>query len=93
MAAAAAVQAQQFSLAIDDLDAPGFSAKALKAGLTAKRELLLEIGTITIQGQTWRNVQVRCPHLRLEPSLVECPDGIMDTGKRIPLSFSYSAGK
>ena len=93
MAAAAAVQAQQFSLAIDDLEAPGFSAKALKASLTAKRELLLEIGTITIQGQTWRNVQVRCPQLRLEPALVECPDGIMDAGKQIPLSFSYSAGK
>jgi hypothetical protein len=94
-AAAAAVQAQQISVSIDDLQAPGFSAKAIKASLqgTAKPELLLEIGAVTIQRRTWRNVKVRCPQLRLEPSLIECADAVLDAGEKIPFSFSYSPAK
>ena len=87
--------AQQISLSIDDLEAPGFSAKALKASLSgaARRELLLEIGAVTIRGQTWRNIRIRCPQLRLETALIECADAVMNVGGKIPLSFSYSRAK
>lgn len=89
---AAAAQAQQVSLSIADLDAPGFRAKALKAALggVAGSELTLDIGELTLRGHTWRNARVHCSKLRLDSSLVECGDGILDAGEKIPLSFSYS---
>lgn len=90
-----AVAAQQISLSIDDLEAPGFSAKSLKASLggSARRELLLEIGEVGIRGQAWRNIHIYCSRLRLETSLIECADAVMDVGGKIPLSFSYSRAK
>lgn len=87
--------AQQISLSIGDLEAPGFSAKFLKASLvgTDRRELLLEIGEVGIRGRVWRNVRIHCPQLRLETALVACADAVMDAGGKIPLSFSYSGDK
>ncbi|MDP1716611.1 MAG: hypothetical protein Q8L40_00905 [Burkholderiales bacterium] len=92
---AAATRAQHITLSIDDLEAPGFSAKALKGGLrgTAERELLLEIGAVTLYGRTWRNVRLRCPRLRLETAVIECAAGVIEVGEAIPLSFTYSAGQ
>lgn len=92
---AAATPPQQINLSIDNLEAPGFAAKALTAGLRggAVRELLLEIGSVTIHGRTWRDVRVRCPRLRLEASVVECAGAVMEVGEKIPLSFTYSAGQ
>lgn len=91
LASAAASQAQHISLSIDDLEAPGFSAQAIKAGLrgSAKRELLLEIGALTVHGRTWRNARLRCPRLRLEASVIECTAGVIEAGESIPLSFTY----
>lgn len=88
----AAAQAQQISLSIADLDAPGFTAKAIKAvlGGVAGSELTLDIGELTLSGHTWHNTRVRCSKLRLDSSLVECSDGVLDAGEKIPLSFVYS---
>ena len=81
----------QIGLAIDDLEAPGFKAKAIKASLqlAAKHELQLEIGTLTIRDRTWRNARVRCPDFRLEKTLIACADAVIDVGERYPLSFTY----
>ncbi len=90
---AAAAPALQINLAIDDLEAPGFAAKALKAGLrgAAWNELLLEIGAVTLYGRTWRDVRIECPQLLLEASVVECTGTVAAAGGKIPLTFSYSA--
>lgn len=91
LAISGAAAARQVNLSIDDLEAPGFSAKTLTASLSgaARRELALEIGAVTVRGRTWRNVRIHCPRLRLETSLIECADAVMDAGGEIPLSFSY----
>ncbi|MCW5606021.1 MAG: hypothetical protein KIT18_15880, partial [Burkholderiales bacterium] len=89
--AAAPSPAQQITLALDDLEAPGFSAKTLEARLDAgKGELRLNIGTLAVQGQLWRDVRVHCPKLHLERYLIACTDAVVDAGSSIPVSFSYS---
>jgi hypothetical protein len=91
-AAAGAAAAQQVNLTIDDLEAPGFAAKTLKASLsgTGRPELLIEAGSITIGGRNWRNVRLHCPQLRLDAAQLECVEGTVDAGGEVPLSFSYS---
>ncbi len=83
--------AQRVSLVIGDLQAPGVAIRSLKATLIGgeKRELLLEIGAVTVRGRTWRNSRVHCPRLELEPALIACADGVLDVGERFPLSFTY----
>ena len=83
----------QISLAIGDLEAPGFKATAIKASLqlAAPHELQLEIGTLTILDRTWRNARVRCPDVRLEKTLIACVDAVIDVGEKFPLSFTYLA--
>lgn len=81
----------QISLAVEDLEAPGFKAKSIKASLrlAARHEVQLEIGTLTIRDRTWRNARVHCPDFRLEKTLVACADAVIDVGERFPLSFTY----
>ena len=81
----------QIGLAIEDLEAPGFKANAIKASLrlAARHELQVQIGTLTIGDRTWRNARVRCPDFRLEKTLVACADAVIDVGERFPLSFTY----
>lgn len=90
---AAAAWPQQVNLTLEDLEAPGFAAKALKASLHGDAELglLIEIGTVTIRGRSWRNVRISCPRLRLEPALIECADGVLDAGGKVPIAFAYAA--
>lgn len=81
----------QIALTIEDLEAPGFKAHAIKASLplVARHELLLEIGTLTIRDRTWRNMRVRCPEFRVEQTLIACADAVIDAGEKFPLSFTY----
>jgi hypothetical protein len=89
------VPAQQIHLTLDDLEAPGFSAKALKARLqgTDSRELVLEIGTISIGDRNWKNVRLQCAKLIFEYPQIDCAAGTINVGEKIPLSFSYSGVK
>lgn len=89
---AAPASAQQIRLTLDDLEAPGFTARALTASLRGKdrRELLLDIGVLSIGGRSWRNARLLCPDLRLERSQIDCAAGTLDLGEKVPLSFSYS---
>ncbi|OGA47031.1 MAG: hypothetical protein A3G24_01005 [Betaproteobacteria bacterium RIFCSPLOWO2_12_FULL_62_13] len=83
--------AQRITLAIDDLEAPGFSARSLKATLAGAgtRELRLELGTVTIHGRTWRNARVHCRRLVLEKTAIACADAVIDVGEKFPISFTY----
>lgn len=93
---AAPASTQQIQLTLDDLEAPGFTARALKASLRGKdrRELVLDIGAFSIGDRSWRNARLLCPDLRLERSQIDCAAGTLDLGEKVPLSFSYSgAGK
>lgn len=89
---AAPASIQQIQLTLDDLEAPGFTVKALTASLRGKdrRELLLDIGVFSIGGRSWRNARLRCPDLRLERSQIDCAAGTLEMGEKVPLSFSYS---
>ena len=89
---AAPVPAQQIHLTLDDLEAPGFSVKALKASLQGKdrRGLVLDIGTFSIGERSWRNARLLCADLRFESAQIDCAAGTIDIGEKIPLSFSYS---
>lgn len=81
----------QIALVIEDLEAAGFKAHAIRANLplAARQELQVEIGTLTIRDRTWRNTRVRCPDFRLEQTLIGCADGVIDVGEKFPLSFTY----
>jgi hypothetical protein len=90
--AVAPASAQQIQLTLDDLEAPGFTARALTASLRGKdkRELQLDIGVFSIGGRSWRNTRLLCPDLRLERAQIDCAAGTLDLGEKVPLSFSYS---
>lgn len=93
ISSATAIPAQQINLSIDDLEAPGFSARTINVRLwgAAARELLIEIGSVTIHDRTWRDVRIECPRLRMENASIECTGGAVVAGEKMPLSFTYSA--
>jgi hypothetical protein len=56
--AGASVRAQQLSLTLDDLVAPGFSLQGLKVTLANRlSELVLEVDAVTVAGRTWRKAR------------------------------------
>jgi hypothetical protein len=85
--------AQQIHLALDDLEAPGFSARALKATLNGADKLELEVGTVTIGDRSWKNAHLQCAKLKFDRAQINCAAGTIDIGEIIPLSFSYSSTK
>lgn len=87
------VPAQQIHFALDDLEAPGFSAKALKASLNGKGRLDLQIGTFSIGDHSWKNTRLQCAKLILDHAQIDCAAGTIDVGEKIPVSFSYSGEK
>jgi hypothetical protein len=86
----AASGAVRLDFAIEGLEAPAFSAKAirLQAGEGAPSEFT--IGELTLYGRTWRNVRVACKRLDFGRESIECAEGRADIGASMPLSFVYS---
>jgi hypothetical protein len=86
----AASGAVRVDFTIDGLEAPAFSAKAirLQAGEGAPAEFT--IGELALYGRTWRNVRVACKRLDFGRESIECAEGRADIGASMPLSFTYS---
>src|SRR5262249_40776469 len=86
--AAGAAHAVELRFVLDGLEAPDFTAKAVPA-LVSDKAFRLAIGELAILGKTWRNLNVSCGVFRLESDLIECRDGAVDAGAKMPLAFSY----
>lgn len=86
----AASGAMRLDFTIDGLEAPAFTARAirLQAGEGAPSEFV--VGEITLNGRTWRNVRVACARLDFGSESIECADGRADIGASMPLAFTYS---
>jgi hypothetical protein len=86
----ASARAQQLSLTLDDLVAPGFSVQGLKATLANRfSELLLEIDSVTVAGRTWSKARIHCPQLRMDRAEIACSRGTIDAGEKLELEFTY----
>ena len=84
--------AQQIAVTIDRIDGPSFAANKITGVLRAAdiTTLDLQIADVSIAGNNWRNVRVRCPELRQERDQLLCAEGALETSARTPLSFRYS---
>ncbi|MDB5864649.1 MAG: hypothetical protein JWO70_2455 [Betaproteobacteria bacterium] len=86
--------AKEISLDIDDIKAPAFSARSVRASLSGPglRELTLRIDRLTVAGRDWRKVSLTCADLQTSGPRMSCTRGVLDVGEKIPLSFSYTTG-
>jgi hypothetical protein len=87
--------AKEISLDIEDIEAPAFSARSVRASLSGPgmRELALRIERLTVGGRDWRKVTLTCADLQTSGSRVSCTRGVLDVGEKIPLSFSYASDR
>ena len=74
-----AAAAVELNLALGTLEVPSLQAKAVTVSL-GDRTFRLAAGEVTILGRTLRNVSVACGTFRFEPEVIECRDGVLDTG-------------
>jgi len=83
--------AQQVKLAIDEINSPDFTLRGVTATLTAgdPAQLVLQIDSITLGGEVWRNARVRCTRLSLGSATIACNEGVLDLDEAIPLAFAY----
>ncbi|MEQ1773874.1 MAG: hypothetical protein ABL891_08835, partial [Burkholderiales bacterium] len=63
---------QQITLTLDDLTSPAFSAQAIKMAFTGGGVTALDIGTMTIGTQSWKNIRLDCKALKLEGTRIAC---------------------
>ena len=87
--------AAELTLSIDDVEAPSFSARGLKARLAgpAFRDLTLDIGRLNVGGRDFRNLKLTCADFTSGSGRVACTRGVLDSGGKIPVSFSYGTSK
>jgi hypothetical protein len=83
--------ARELSITIGDVQAPGVSARALRANLSGPRldRLKLEIGELKLAGYTRRDVSLACRALQSGQGRLACAAGVIDIGTPLPVSFSY----
>ncbi len=84
--------AQQIALTIDRIEGPSLLASKVTGVLrvAGATSLDLQIDAVSIAGNSWRNVRIRCPQLKQERHDLLCADGALETPAKIPLSFRYS---
>ena len=89
---AACVPAQQIVLTIGRIDGPLLSANGITGVLriAGATTLELEIADVTVAGQNWRNVRLKCADLKQERELLICAQGALEVPAKIPLAFRYS---
>jgi hypothetical protein len=85
---------QQITLTLDDLTGAGFSAQGIRmafvgAGKGGSSSVLIELGTVSLGAQSWKNIKLDCTALRLERKRIACDDGALMLAEKIPLTFSY----
>ena len=84
--------AQQIAVTIDRIDGPSFAASKITGVLRAAEAttLDLQIADVSIAGNNWRNVRMRCPELRQDRDQLLCAEGALETSAKTPFSFRYS---
>ena len=67
----------RFSLSINDIRSPIFSAKNIKVSLAGQQlsQLEFHIGEIAVQGKIWRNMKISCVQFQLRNQLIDCSSG------------------
>ncbi|MGZ8203487.1 MAG: hypothetical protein ACXWUB_09595 [Burkholderiales bacterium] len=92
MAATSAARAKDLTLAIGDIEAPSFSARAVRAVLAGPqlRELTVDIGRLTVAGRTWQGVKLTCAALEQGRVTITCPRGVLHAPVNMAVSFSYA---
>ncbi|MGZ8156949.1 MAG: hypothetical protein ACXWUK_16805, partial [Burkholderiales bacterium] len=92
MAATSAARAKELTLAIGDIEAPSFSARAVRAVLAGPqlRELTVDIGRLTVAGRTWQAVKLTCAALEQGRGTITCPRGVLHAPVKMAVSFSYA---
>jgi hypothetical protein len=85
--------ARELTLTIEDLEAPGFAARGLRATVSGPKlkSLELAIGELDLAGRTWGKVRLGCPDFRASGGSLACASGVLDLGEPMPMSFSYDA--
>ena len=89
---AAASHAQHITLTIDDITGAGFGAQGIRADYKGG-VVAINMGTLTLGRQSWKNVRLDCTAFKLEPARIACDDGALALAEKIPLSFSYLTDK
>ncbi|MGZ5091067.1 MAG: hypothetical protein ACXWCY_05965 [Burkholderiales bacterium] len=94
-AAAFLAHAQELSLTIGDLDAPGFSARSISLTVSGAsfQELTVDIGRVSIAGRDWRKVRLTCPDFVAAGERITCSHGLLHLDDKIPVSFAYTTGR
>jgi hypothetical protein len=80
---------QQISLSIEDIVAPSFQIRGIAARLENDR-FTASIGQFTLQGQTWKNLHLSCPKIRLEHDNIACDQGTLKEKQSWPVRFSFA---
>jgi hypothetical protein len=85
--------AESFSFVFDDFVSPIFEAHKLKFAFKTqpKPEFRLVIGEVKVYGETWRDVRLECPTMRMERHLIRCERGLLTVIDSVPVRFSYSS--
>jgi hypothetical protein len=91
MLLAAPARASQITLDIDDIAAPAFHAKTIRARLDGADLSRFEarIGELAVQGRLWRNVRLSCARAYLAADEIRCDRGELALAEKLPLRFSY----
>lgn len=87
--AVALAAAREVTVTLGVLEAPGVAARDLRLELVGAK-LQLAVGELAALGQTWRNLRIACAAAHLESARVECREGVLESGARFPLVFSYA---
>lgn len=93
-AAAYAAQERELALSIADLDAPGFSARSIRAVFSGPdlQSLRLHVGRLTVAERTFTKATLTCAQAELTAERIACPAGVLELGDKIPVTFSYLTG-
>jgi len=94
LVAGSAGGAREYSLSLEDLVTPIFTARSVRAVVMdgAPASLTLTVGELTLHRRTWKNARLTCSNFRALRGGFDCTEGILDAGVRLPVSFSYAAG-
>ncbi|MFH1494151.1 MAG: hypothetical protein ABIG70_05075, partial [Pseudomonadota bacterium] len=80
---------QQISLSIEDIGSPSFQIRGVAASLENDR-FAASIEELTLQGQTWKNIHLSCPKIRIEHDTIACDQGVLQGKQNWPVRFSFS---
>lgn len=92
------VAALELHLRADEVVAPNFHLRGVAARVTVAPEqnqhatrgsLDLRVEQATIQEREWRKLSLQCSQASITRELIACPQGVLESGEKIPLTFSY----